>query len=35
MANLAGAIDGTSSMIEDVDDNAPLGHVSKQKKVGH
>ena len=25
MANLAGAIDGTSSMMEDVDDNAPMG----------
>ena len=25
---------GTPSMMEDVDDNAPMGHVSKQIKVG-
>ena len=34
MANLAGAIEATPSMMEDVDDDAPLVHVSKQIKVG-
>ena len=34
MANLAGAIVGTPSIMEDVDDNAPTGHVSKQIKEG-
>ena len=35
MANLVGAIDGTPSMIDEVDDdNTPLGHVSQQTKVG-
>ena len=33
MANLVGAIDGTPSMIDELDDNnTPLEHVSKEKK---
>ena len=30
MANLAGAIEAIPSMMENVDDDAPMGHVSKQ-----
>ena len=33
MANLVGAIDGTPSMVDELDDNnTPLEHVSKEKK---
>ena len=34
IADLAGAIDGTPSMMEDVDDISLTGHASKQIKVG-
>ena len=34
VAYLAGAIDGTPSMMEDVDDDVPMGHVSGQIEVG-
>ena len=35
MGNLAGALEGTPSMMDEVDDNTPLGHVSKQLAVEH
>ena len=34
MANLAGDVEATPSMMKDVDDDTPMGHVSKQIKVG-
>ena len=34
VAYLAGAIDGTPSMMEDVDDDVPMVHVSGQIEVG-
>ena len=35
MGDLAGAIDGTPSMIEEVDGNTPFAHASKQLQVAH
>ena len=35
MGDLAGAIDGTPSKIEEVDDNTTLAHVLKQLQVAH
>ena len=35
MGDLAGAIDGTPSKIQEVDGNTPFAHVSKQLQVAH